>query len=49
VLATGLGSPSQRSCSRLLARSLAGCVAHDAHWFSQIASLLSGRPAGEAS
>jgi hypothetical protein len=49
VLATGLGSPSQRNCSRLLAGSLAGCVAHDAHWFSQIAALLSGRSAGEAS
>lgn len=49
VLATGLGSPPQRNCSRLLAGSLVGCAAHDADWSSQIAALLSGPPAGEPS
>jgi hypothetical protein len=49
VHATGLGSPPPRGCSRLLAGSLAGRVAHDAHWSSQIAALLSGQPAGQPS
>jgi len=49
VPAAGLGSAPQRHCSRLLAGSLAGRVAHDAHWSSEIAALLPGRPAGDPS
>jgi hypothetical protein len=49
VPATGLGSLPPRNFSRLLAGSLAARVTHDVHWSSQIAALLSGRPAGEPS
>jgi hypothetical protein len=42
----GLRSPPQRALSRLLAGSLAGQVAHDAHWSSRLAALLPGSPTG---